>query len=78
MHSYLKKDLTLHHIQINNPGPHSELALVEGPNPGFNESQILVRVKATALNRADLMQKYGKYPLLQESRIFPDWRWLEK
>ncbi|HAT8317446.1 TPA: zinc-binding dehydrogenase [Legionella pneumophila subsp. pneumophila] len=62
MHSYLKKDLILHYIQINNPGPHSELTLAEGPNPGFNESQILVRVKATALNRADLMQKYGKYP----------------
>ena len=30
------------------------------PDPGENE--LLVKIKATALNRADLMQKEGKYP----------------
>lgn len=62
MHSHSKKDLILRYIQINNPGPHSQLVLAEGPSPKFKESQILIRVKATALNRADLMQKFGKYP----------------
>ncbi|KGP63900.1 quinone oxidoreductase [Legionella norrlandica] len=52
----------MRYIQINNPGPHSQLTLVEGPSPQYKQSQILVQVKATALNRADLMQKFGKYP----------------
>lgn len=52
----------MRYIHIENPGPHSQLHLVESPNPECRETQILVRVKATALNRADLMQRVGKYP----------------
>ncbi|CAN5148464.1 NAD(P)H-quinone oxidoreductase [soil metagenome] len=36
------------------------LAEVDRPEPGDNE--ILVKVKATALNRADILQRQGKYP----------------
>jgi putative PIG3 family NAD(P)H quinone oxidoreductase len=52
----------LRYIHIENPGVHSQLVLVEGARPKHSESQILVHVKATALNRADVMQRYGKYP----------------
>jgi putative PIG3 family NAD(P)H quinone oxidoreductase len=52
----------LRYIQIENPGPHSHLTIAEGPIPTYSETQLLIRVKATALNRADLMQRYGKYP----------------
>ncbi len=37
-----------------------ELRDVERPSPGY--AQLLVRVHATALNRADIMQRQGRYP----------------
>lgn len=52
----------MRYVHIENPGPHNQLVIIEGPNPKYSDSQILVQVKATALNRADLMQRYGKYP----------------
>jgi putative PIG3 family NAD(P)H quinone oxidoreductase len=38
------------------------LRLAEMPAPEPNAHQLLVRVKACALNRADLLQRKGKYP----------------
>ena len=49
-------------IKIQNPGPHSILVLTEDSKPHCKDTQILVRVRATALNRADLLQRQGKYP----------------
>lgn len=54
--------LILRYIHINNPGPESHLEIIEGPNPNYTETQILVNVRNTAINRADLMQCQGKYP----------------
>jgi NADPH2:quinone reductase len=60
----------MRYVHIENPGPHSRLAVKSGPLPECKDDQILVQVKATALNRADLMQRYGKYPPpLGESEI---------
>jgi putative PIG3 family NAD(P)H quinone oxidoreductase len=38
------------------------LQIGEHPDPGMKEDELLVRVKATALNRADLLQRRGKHP----------------
>jgi putative PIG3 family NAD(P)H quinone oxidoreductase len=38
------------------------LALVEVPTPAFGPTDVLIRVRATALNRADLLQTHGLYP----------------
>lgn len=38
------------------------LKLAEAPDPELGEDEVLVRVKATALNRADLLQRRGLYP----------------
>ncbi|HET7584056.1 MAG TPA: NAD(P)H-quinone oxidoreductase [Gemmatimonadaceae bacterium] len=38
------------------------LALREVPRPRPGEDEILVRVRATSLNRADLLQRQGRYP----------------
>jgi tumor protein p53-inducible protein 3 len=38
------------------------LYIGESPDPIPSENELLVRVKATALNRADLLQKQGHYP----------------
>ena len=40
----------------------SEMRLGEIATPDAKEGEILVKIEATALNRADLMQKEGKYP----------------
>ncbi|WP_454785773.1 NAD(P)H-quinone oxidoreductase [Legionella sp. WA2024007413] len=52
----------MRYVHIENPGPHNRLIIENGPTPEYSKSQILVHVKATALNRADIMQRYGKYP----------------
>ena len=38
------------------------LHIAEHPDPVMKEDELLVRVRATALNRADLLQRRGKHP----------------
>ena len=49
-------------IVITAPGGVDVLELREVACPAPSSGQVLVRVHATALNRADLMQREGKYP----------------
>lgn len=49
-------------IQLHQFGSVKELYLAEFPTPEPTDYEILVKVKATALNRADLLQREGKYP----------------
>jgi putative PIG3 family NAD(P)H quinone oxidoreductase len=49
-------------IVIREPGGPEVLALEEVPEPELREGQVLLEVKATALNRADLLQRRGVYP----------------
>ncbi len=49
-------------IVITAPGGPENLKLADVPDPVPGENQVLVDVKATALNRADLLQRRGVYP----------------
>jgi NADPH2:quinone reductase len=49
-------------ITIINPGPDNRLEITEQNIPLCNPDEILVKVHAAALNRADLLQRQGKYP----------------
>ncbi len=49
-------------VQINKPGSADELFIAPYPTPKPAAHEIRVRVHATALNRADIMQREGKYP----------------
>lgn len=49
-------------IVITRPGPPDVLRLRDVPEPTPGPSQVLVRVHATAVNRADLLQRAGAYP----------------
>jgi len=49
-------------ILLKSFGNSDNLYLGETTKPIINNSEILVKVKATALNRADILQREGKYP----------------
>ncbi len=49
-------------IIVEKPGGADQLKIGNAPKPICGENEILVKVKATALNRADIMQREGKYP----------------
>ncbi len=49
-------------VIITRPGGPEVLELCEVEAPAPAAGQVLVRVKASALNRADLLQRQGRYP----------------
>lgn len=49
-------------IQVQNPGKNSSLAIEEVPTPTPGPNELLIKIKASALNRADLLQRTGNYP----------------
>jgi putative PIG3 family NAD(P)H quinone oxidoreductase len=49
-------------IVITRPGPPEVLALSDLPDPAPGPGELLVAVRATAVNRADLLQRRGLYP----------------
>jgi putative PIG3 family NAD(P)H quinone oxidoreductase len=50
------------YIQVEQPGPPEVLRLAEGPTPVPGPGEVVIRVAAAGVNRADLMQRAGKYP----------------
>ena len=49
-------------IVVSSPGGPEQLELRDVPEPTPHEGEVLVEVRATALNRADLLQRRGVYP----------------
>jgi NADPH:quinone reductase len=49
-------------IRIENPGPDYRLVLEETARPEAGPGEVLIRVSAAGLNRADLLQAEGRYP----------------
>jgi NADPH:quinone reductase len=49
-------------IRIKRPGSYEVLELVERPTPSAGPDDLLIRVRAAAVNRADCMQRQGTYP----------------
>src|SRR3984885_14748564 len=49
-------------IVITKPGGPEVLAVVERPSPEPSRGEVPVRIRATAVNRADLLQRMGMYP----------------
>lgn len=49
-------------IVICDSGPNNRLELQDRPTPEVSGQLVRVRVEATAVNRADLLQRLGKYP----------------
>src|SRR5262249_4486207 len=49
-------------LRIARPGGPEVLEIVEVPEPACGREEVLVRVRASGLNRADLLQRRGLYP----------------
>ena len=49
-------------VLVDQPGGPEQLRLGEHPRPEAGPDELLVRVHATALNRADTLQRQGQYP----------------
>jgi putative PIG3 family NAD(P)H quinone oxidoreductase len=49
-------------IAITRPGGPDVLAVVDRPLPEPSRGEVRVRIRATAINRADLLQRMGGYP----------------
>lgn len=49
-------------IRVINKGETSSLEIKDYPTPEPNEHEVRVKIEATAINRADLHQRAGKYP----------------
>ena len=49
-------------IIVEKPGDESVLKLAEVPDPTIKPDELLIRVRAAGLNRADIMQRQGFYP----------------
>src|SRR5256885_7439949 len=53
---------TMQAVWIQKFGGPEGLEIRSVPRPQISADQVLVRVRASALNRADLLQRQGKYP----------------
>ncbi len=53
---------TMQAVVVDEPGDPEVMHIGETPKPMPAEDELLVRVHAAALNRADTMQRQGKYP----------------
>jgi putative PIG3 family NAD(P)H quinone oxidoreductase len=49
-------------IVVREPGDESVLVLGDVPEPAMGPADVRIRVRATAVNRADLLQRQGFYP----------------
>ncbi|PON70973.1 Quinone oxidoreductase PIG [Parasponia andersonii] len=58
-------------IVITAPGGPEVLELQEVEDPKLNHDEVLVKVEATALNRADILQRKGQYPPPKGASPYP-------
>ena len=50
-------------IEITQPGKPDVLQLCERPSPGPKAGEVLIKVHAAGINRPDVLQRLGKYPV---------------
>ncbi|GLT57073.1 hypothetical protein SLA2020_300720 [Shorea laevis] len=58
-------------IVITTPGGPEVLQLQEVEDPQVNDGEVLIKVEATALNRADTLQRKGSYPPPKGASPYP-------
>jgi NADPH2:quinone reductase len=56
-------DITMRRIEIERPGGSEVLKVAEAPVPAPGEGEVLIKVQAAGVNRADISQRMGRYRL---------------
>ena len=54
---------TMQHIAADGAGPPDILKLTTGPLPSLKSDEVLIRVQAAGVNRPDVLQRLGQYPV---------------
>ncbi|WP_130802496.1 NAD(P)H-quinone oxidoreductase [Acinetobacter ihumii] len=62
---------TMRHIEISHPGEPDVLKVVEAKTPQPNANEILIQVKAAGINRPDILQRKGLYPMPKDVTPIP-------
>ncbi len=62
---------TMRAVRIREPGPPEVLEEVSVPRPEPRESEVLIRVHAAGVNRPDVLQRLGMYPLPADADPLP-------
>jgi NADPH2:quinone reductase len=60
---FLTKALIMRAIEITQPGKPDVLQLCERPLPTLQPGEVLIKVHAAGVNRPDVLQRLGKYPV---------------
>jgi NADPH2:quinone reductase len=60
---FLKGGRTMRAIEITQPGKPEVLQLCERPTPELKAGEVLIRVHAAGINRPDVFQRLGQYPV---------------
>jgi len=55
-------EIAMRAIIVREPGDETVLQLGDAPPPTLGPAEVRIRVRATAVNRADLLQRQGMYP----------------
>ncbi len=63
------------YIEIEKPGGPEVLKIREGEIPTIGDDEVLIAVKAAGVNRPDILQREGKYPMPEGVTQIPDLRW---
>lgn len=50
-------------VKITQPGGPEVLKIVEGERPTIEKHEVLIKVHAAGVNRPDILQRQGKYPM---------------
>ena len=58
-------------IEIRHPGPPDVLSLCERPTPQPRAGELLIRVHAAGVNRPDVLQRLGNYPVPADASDLP-------
>lgn len=63
LHSQKNKEAILRAIEIVQPGGPEVLQICERPLPTLKAGEVLIRVQAAGVNRPDVLQRTGNYPV---------------
>lgn len=62
---------TMRAISISKPGSADVLEVTEQPIPAALDDDVLIRVAAAGVNRPDILQRQGKYPVPEDASPLP-------